>query len=148
MATYTPVTAGVSSLTETVDGFELRIDSLAFVASHDTRALGVVCFAYGLDHELFDGVDPHSGVGRWLTWHFCALLSRREDDPDLPSALQRALAEACELVPTDEARREICAGVEARLRASEEHHGRPLATLRAINDSKTGDASRTDSDDI
>jgi hypothetical protein len=136
--TWEPVSPGISSLTETVDGYVLRVDSLEFVASHDTRALGVLCFAYGLDNELFDGVDPHSDVGRWLVWHFCALLSRREEDPDLPVALQQALVEADSLTPDDSTRAGVRNRLKARLLAIERHYGCRLTTLQAIEHATAG----------
>lgn len=149
MEPWTPVSTGVSSFTETVDGYVLRVDSLEFVASHDTRALGVLCFAYGVDRELFIDVDPHSDVGRWLVWHSCALLSRREDDPDLPAMLQLALAEADHLAPSESVRHDVHARVEARLSAIESHYGgRRLATLQSIRDAKAGVVSPINRDEL
>lgn len=146
---WKPVPTGVSSLTETMDGYVLCVESSTFVASNDTRALGVLCFAYGLDSELFPDVDPHSDVGRWLVWHFCALLSRREDDPDLPAALQRALAEADGMAPSEPVRRDVRTRVEARLCAIAAHYGGGrLATLQAIREAKAGAVSPSNLDEL
>lgn len=78
MEPWVPVSSGVSSLTEGDHGYVLRVDSVTFVASHDTRALGVLCFAYGLDHEFLTAStrSPMSCVGSCGTSVPCSAARR------------------------------------------------------------------------
>lgn len=130
------------SLTDAEGGLALRIGSLQFSVSNDARAIGLLCFAYGLDHELFHSVDPQSDVRRWLIWHVSALLSRREVDPDMPTMLQQALEGAFSLAPDDSTTSEVRARVRSRLLAIEQHHGPKLTTLQALQNDEAGEANQ------
>lgn len=148
MSQWSSITPAQSSLAQIENGWLLQCGSTTFAASHDTRALGVLCFAYGLDNELFHGVDPQSDAIRWLIWHFAALLSRREEDPDLPETLTQALAEACHLAPNEAVRTEVRSRVAARLQAIAEHFDVRLATLNAIREAKDGRCTPTRLEDL
>ena len=63
----------------------------------DTRALGALCWALGLDNRLFTVANTQVGTGEWLAWHFCALVSRW-DDPDIEAFARRGLNAALAVV--------------------------------------------------
>jgi hypothetical protein len=133
-ATWEPVHAGQSSLTDTGDRFVLRVGAVTFSASDDVNTLGVLVFAYGLDNELFRGADLMSEVRRWLIWHVCALLSRYADDPGLPALLEKALAGAGMLAPNQAVWSEVLDRVQSRLEAIGRHHGKahPCLAIAAL----------------
>ena len=57
----------------------------------------------------------------WLSWHFCALVSRQAEDPGLEAMTQRALEEALALAPTATVFREVRDRFDARHKLVVEH---------------------------
>jgi hypothetical protein len=137
-STWESYPTGQSELVIDETGISLRVGEVQFAANREHNAVGLICFAYGLDSELFAGVRPDSDTHRWLIWHFAALLSKQGEDPDLPVTLRRALGVARELAPDDAVRAEVQRRVEALLGTIGEHHGVELQALRVAREFKAG----------
>ncbi len=97
--TWTPSSPPECRLVQDDNLFLLELPDGKFTPSYDLDAIGALCFAYGLDNTLFDGVRPDEDMRRWLIWHFSALVSHSRSDPDLPSFMYRALERAAALAP-------------------------------------------------
>jgi len=122
---WTPFTCQ-ASLCEGAAGVTLVVNGESLGPTLHTKGLGAICFAYGLDNrsELFHaGNSPPMGL-RWLIWHFCWLLSHRQDDPDIEEFVTGGLDDAAALMP-EERFADIRARFDARLalvhRTSTEH---------------------------
>ena len=95
-------------------GFTLDIGAAAFAPTWDADALGALCFAYGLDNQLFGLRTVDASGFIYLSWHFCALVSRQLEDPGLSVMTWRALDEALKLAPTEDVERDVRERFEAR----------------------------------
>lgn len=112
---WRPLQAGLARVeVQKETGFSLDIGAAVFAPTWDADALGALCFAYGLDMELFGIRTVEASGFMWLGWHFCALVSRQLNDPDLDAMTWRALGAALELAPTDAVAREVRGRFEAR----------------------------------
>ena len=114
--TWKPLQPGQAKLLLVADGeISLDIGASAFDATTNPDALGALCFAYGLDNELFP-LERVEGSGfLYVAWHFCALISRGDADPGLPSMVLRGLTEAIELALTEDLKLELYRRFVARL---------------------------------
>lgn len=108
-AGWRPLPDGIAKLTTSgQNGVSLDIGSVRFAPTSDADALGALAFAYGLDSgELFGLHNVLNDGMRYVAWHFCALISTKQDDPGLAAMVSRGLAAALELAPTQEARVEV-----------------------------------------
>lgn len=95
-------------------GFSLDIGTATFAPTWDADALGALCFAYGLDNQLFGTRTVEKSGFMYLSWHFCALVSRQLEDPGLEGMTWRALDEALKLAPTEDVARDVRKRFDAR----------------------------------
>lgn len=87
-----------------------------FARSTSLTALGAVCFAYGLDNELFGPTDgPASITRRWMIWYFCWRITNAPIDEQESRLHGLALAQA--LAPTPELADDLRHRFHARVRA-------------------------------
>ena len=95
-------------------GFTLDIGAVVFAPTWDADALGALCFAYGLDSQLFGLRTVDASGFIYLSWHFCALVSRQLDEPGLEEMTRRAFDEALKLAPTEHVARDVQERFDAR----------------------------------
>lgn len=112
---WTPLPAGLARVEVAKGvGFSLDIGTATFAPTWDADALGALCFAYGLDNQLFGLRTVEASGFMYLSWHFCALVSRQLADPGLEGMTWRALDEALKLAPTEDVARDVRWRFDAR----------------------------------
>jgi hypothetical protein len=112
-----------ASLAQSDSGFVMQVEGQVFGPTLSHNALGLLCFAYGLDNALFSGVSPDKDMHRWLVWHFAALLCKPAHDFDLPAALVRALTGARDLASDDSIWLDVLHRIELRFEAMAQQRG-------------------------
>ncbi len=94
-------------------GFSLDVGKTIFAPTWDADALGALCFAYGLDNQLFGLRTVEASGFMYLSRNICALVSRQLADPGLEGMTWRALDEALKLAPTEDVARDVRGRFEA-----------------------------------
>jgi hypothetical protein len=114
---WAPNPPGWARLLEIGHAYQVDLGhGVMFAPSTNLPVLGTVCFAYGLDNELFGpGDDPASNTRRWMIWHFCWRITNAPADEQESRLL--GLAEAQALATTSGLADDLQRRFHARVRA-------------------------------